>query len=373
MAIKEKTKIGLDQINFLPLGAVSKGEDEEVIVNNLDLVKEPKKEVEELKEEIEESSNKEVIENEEIDEEIDEEVDEEVDEETDEESIFSLALNGKEIDFSDESFKGINFKDPDTEDLSKFIDIVSEKLSETKLNKIFNEIPEVKGIMEFINNGGDPRQYIETMYPQFDYSKVDFDTQISENESAQEQIIRNQLQANQLEEEEINEIIEDYRAGGILEKQARRSLKTLSKMQEEYKHEMLEKQKLYFNEREEKAIQERKKIEETIEKSPSILGLKLPKTDKEDLKTYLFKPVNNEGYSQAYIDGNQMTEEERVAIAYLKMKNFDFESLVGNEAESRNAQKLLKTIKKTKSDKLTKKNANGYNTYGKIQDIKPIF
>jgi len=392
MATKEKEKVGIDQLAFLPLGAdesiATRDQEEEVIVDDTDDdeeragmedAKTPPVEQED-EEELElgaDEGTPPASENEDEDEIIDEEEIEEGDEDDEDDSpepsIFESALKGSDLELSDPSFEGINMDDPTTEDLSKFVDVVSDKISDKKLNGVFEKYPEAKGFLEFAKNGGDPRQYIETMYPQFDYSQVDFEEQVAENEAAQEQLVRTQLQAEGTETEEIDELVEDYRAGGLLAKQSKRALNKLSKLQADQQEQLVKEQEKAIEARKEAAKKQRESIETIIEDSDSIQGLTLPKTDKEDLKTYLFEPVNDQGQSQAYVDGNEMSHEERVAVAYLKMKGFDFESLIGNEAETRQAKKLKSSIKKSKDEKVTRKRDKTKRTSGKIQDIKPIF
>lgn len=394
MAKDEKEKVGLDQVNFLPLGSGEIEQPEKKEEKKEEVKVDTETDEEEIQEqEKETSSGQEDDEDLEVETEdgdppantededeeepeiIDEEEDEgdDPDEEEEEPSIFQSAIEGADLDLSDEAFKGINFDDPTTDDLSKFVDVVSDKISQRKLDSVFEQYPEAKGFLEYAQKGGDPRQYIETMYPQVDYTQVDFDEQVAENEAAQEQLIRTYLAADGTEEEEIDELVEDYRAGGLLAKQAKRSLNKLSSLQKDQQEQLIAQQEKAAEERQKAAKAQREEIETLIKKSESVKGLTLPDTDKEDLESYLFEPIDDKGRSQAFIDGQSMTNEERVAIAYLKMKGFDFESLIGNEAETRNAKKLKTSIKKSKEDKMTKKQDKQKRTSGQVQDIKPIF
>jgi len=383
---EDKKKVGLNDVNFLSLGEDSQGEEEEVIVDDDEEVTQEQPEDEdqpveqEDDDEIQEDetddgdppADEEGPEDEEIDEEQSEEDEQQQDEEDEDISIFQTAAEDIGVELEEEDLEGINTEDPTTADLSEFVDRMSDKKANRKYQDTIEEYPEVEGMLEFAKNGGDPRQYIETMHPQFDYNEVDFEEQVAGNEQAQEQLVRNHLQAQDTPEEEVDEMIEDFRNGGILEKQAKRSLNNLAKMQEYQQEQLVKQQEQAAEERRQEAQKQQQQIKSTIDESESIKGLKLPDTDKDDLKNYLFEPVNEQGQSKAFIDGQQMDEEERIAIAYLKMKGFDFETLIENEAESKNAKRIKDTIKNSKKEEVSSKKNKEKKTSGKVQDIKPI-
>jgi len=378
---KETNKVGLNDVNFLQLGEQPSDGKDETIVEDEEKENQEQEEEETPKPEEEEETETQESEtddgdtsSEETDESEKETKDEEGQEGDDEPSIFQTAAQDIGVELDEDTFGDINFDDPDQNDLAKFIEKSAKQLSNKQMDATFDEYPEAKALVDFAKKGGDPRQYIETMHPQFDYNEVNFDEQIAENEQAQEQLVRNHLAAQDTPQEEIDEMIEDFRNGGILEKQSKRSLKRLQQMQESAQEDLIAEQERKAEEAKQQAEKEQKRIRSLIDETKSFKGLKIPKTDKDDLKNYLFEPVNDDGHSQALVDGVEMSEEERVAIAYLKMKNFDFETLIGNEAETRNSKKLKDQIKKSREDEVSSsKEGKKKSKSGKIQDIKPIF
>lgn len=417
MATEEETQqqeVGLDDVNFRGLGQEPGGETKQVISSPGSLKDEegkdePEQSEEEPKDKSGNTPSGELSEEEDQDEEESEEEDtpseeeedssQESDEEqqdepsgeeeesSDEESdddesegepvgIFETTAEQLGVDLEDERFEDIDFEDPDTNDLSEFIDRASKQMSEKRWEKQVEENPEFEGFYEYVQNGGDPRQYIETMYPQVDYTQVDYEEHVAGNEDAQEQLVRNELAEQGYEQEEIEEEIEDYRNGGILERKAKRSLNKLQQWQEKQQKELVEQQKEEARRKREQQKEEQEEVKTMIDESDDIRGLNIPETDKEDLKKYLFEAVDEEGYSQAYKDGQQLTKEDQLAIAYLKMKDFDFSELIENEAESKNAKRIKDNIKKSKKDSKpsgSSKSGNNKSSQGSIQDITPVF
>jgi hypothetical protein len=219
----------------------------------------------------------------------------------------------------------------------------AEKLAEQELESIFNEYPEVKNLLEYVSLGGDTSKYMNTVFPEMDYTTVE----LTDDEKQQEALVRQELNLKGYSQEDIQAEIEDYKAGGILENKAKRALSNLKK------HQVAEKQNILENQKKEYEAQQREienfwgGVNDTISKASQFKGLSVPEADKKAFFDYLAKPVKD-GKSQRDLDVETADMETRLAIDYLLMKKFNLSNLITNKAKTLQAQSLKDRLKRSK-------------------------
>ena len=217
------------------------------------------------------------------------------------------------------------------------------KLAEQELDEIFNEHPQVKSLLEYLNLGGDPNKFMDTTFPETDYTTIE----LTDDERQHEMLVTQELLLKGYTQEDIQAELEDYKAGGILENKAKRALVTLKK------HQVAEKEAIVENQRKEFENQQREiekywnGVNDTITKSTQFKGLTIPEADKKGLFDYISKPVKD-GKSQRDLDVEASDMETRLAVDYLLMKKFNLSNLVVNKAKSLQAKSLRDRLQRSK-------------------------
>lgn len=220
--------------------------------------------------------------------------------------------------------------------LDKVLDFISDTKAIDKIEEFFSDYPEVKEFRDFVVLGGKPGDYLQTKYPDVDYSKLDI-----KDEAIQKAVVSLYYKNEGLDDEKVNKKIEKWEAAGLLEDESGEILEKLQKKQAIEQKEIVAKQKEVANKRQEEISKYWGTVSKTLKDSNTIKGLNIPIKDKESLFNYMAKPVNKNGYSQEMLDDNAMDTETKIALAYIKKNKLDLSKLIKAEAVTVKAKEKL--------------------------------
>lgn len=245
----------------------------------------------------------------------------------------------------------------DTEEgIQLLFEKAKEKATEEAVNTYFDRYPKAKELIEYQEMGGDPNKFFQTQFPEVDYSEVEFKEDDTE---MQERLVRQELkEVRGMSDEEIRAEIEDYRNGGILENKAKRSLTALKTKQAEDKNNLVEQQREQAKEYQKQVQDHWDNVKQTLSKSASVKGFKIPSKDKGPFFEYLSKPVE-ESKSAAMKAHEEADLETRLAIDYLLYKGFKLSDIIDRRAKDQNVKTLrdrmreAKTLRKKQESKST--------------------
>lgn len=253
-----------------------------------------------------------------------------------------------EDDEANYSFKGIlEYLDSESiiefdEELKKLDDdpellTVAINKSITKGIESYKEsLPEiVNELVEFIENGGDPSKYVESLYKPIDINDLDL-----EEEADQELIVREYLKALETDSKDIDELIESYKDGLILEKQAKVASKKINTLYEKQREELIKEQEQIVEHNKKKSQEYISNIETTINTSKTLAGLTIPDKEKKEFSDYLLKVNPKTGMTKYQEELNKDYVKNSVELAYLKYKNYDF-----SKAENKGKTEAVKEMK----------------------------
>lgn len=279
-------------------------------------------------------------------EEPDTENEEEDEEETEEEAATrSLVTDIREA----YGFEELQERDyPDTEEgLRALSRDAAEVMAGKSLDQLFKQFPHVQTFLEFRQNGGDPDEYFQTMYPQNDYGEMEVD---EGNISQQRRLVEEDLRVRGLSEEQIQNRVDRYEAHGILEDEAKDALDALRSHQQDEQERLIKEQEEKAEARKEE-IQKfwtgfRKRLNETSQ----VGGIPIPESEKDDLFEFLSKPATEQGHSQRdlFVMGQgeeSISDEGRLLVDYIiyNLKKHGIEGLGGiinRQASTKNAKTL---------------------------------
>lgn len=251
--------------------------------------------------------------------------------------------NEDEEDSSSYSFKAlanfladegvIDYEDSEEdEDSPELISKAVLTTAQNMLDEYKESLPEEgRKFLSYLEKGGDPKKYLNK---DTEFNAIELDLS---NEDNQKAVLKEFLKKSDYDEEEIDEILQDYEDGLILEKQAKIAQKKLVKFYEKEKEALLEKQESDLKQRQLEYQKQIDKLSSTIEGSDKLAGLEVSKADKKQLKSYMLD-TDKAGVTAWQRDLKEGGLETQLALAYLQMKKFDFSKLA-KETETKVTKK----------------------------------
>ena len=194
---------------------------------------------------------------------------------------------------------------------------------------------EAKKFLEYLEAGGDPKQYVENSQSIPNYRGLSDD--MLSKESVQKALVTDWMRLQGYSDEEIGETLEDYEESGILEKQAKRIHPKLVGKQKEYEDNILNTQK----EQHQKQIEAHKEYIESIKKSidnaEDIAGIPITKKAKDEFFKYVTES-NKEGKTKLLQD-IEADPDAQLKMAWFMYNKFDF-SKIETKAKTKVSSKL---------------------------------
>ncbi len=184
-----------------------------------------------------------------------------------------------------------------------------------------------------------------------DYSKIKIDKDTTKE--TLESLIAQDLAAMGVNKETIDLVITAAGDKDILDAKAKESLKNLKTRQEEALRQKEEKEILNAKAEQEAIIEEEKKVKGIVT-SGTLLGLNIPKEDRDALLDFIYKPVEG-NKSRRDIVNESLTLEQLLYIDYLIMKG---------KLKSVSTNSKVKTIEQLKEESDRLKKANLTNSHG---------
>jgi hypothetical protein len=198
-------------------------------------------------------------------------------------------------------------------------DLIKDTL-EAKFQEKINSLPEeVRQLVEYGQLGGnidELQQINEELEIFYDIDLEDLDT--SKN------IYKDYLIANGFEEAEADEQVTLSENSGMLEGNAKLAQKYFIKATESKKTSIIDNKNKEVEKIESERIQKEKEFKNKVLNTKEIKGFSLSNKDAETLYDFITKPVDKTGRSKFVAE---MTDEDKLAFAYLKMKGFSFKDI----------------------------------------------
>lgn len=205
------------------------------------------------------------------------------------------------------------------------LDIKNQEYIDSLESRVLRQGVTLKDLITFLDEGGDPNEFLEKTIGQVDYTNVNVITDEEDEEGSintQKLVIKDKLLLDDVSEEDIEEMLEHYENSGILEKQAKIALKTLVKKQEEEYSQMLENQKQTKLARTEYLKTQDAELKKTVLGLTKIANFDTTEKEREDFLKFLTIPVkkDNNGnlltqYQIDSVDRNKVLE-----LAFLQFK-----------------------------------------------------
>lgn len=233
-----------------------------------------------------------------------------------EESLFETIAQRLGYEFQeDETYE------EDEDGVAKFVESVSDKLADQKLNSFLDSLPPVASeFFDYLNMLGENatedkvKEFFTSVNRELDYKSIDLN-----NEDVQKSVLKTFFREAGMEDDEIKETLEDFEVGGLLKKQATIAAAKLDKRQEAKRQELLESERQADLKRKADIQEFWGNVDKTI-KTGKVQNLSIPVSEQKVLLEYMSKPTKS-GKSAMSEDLAKLTVEDRVALAvWLKNK-----------------------------------------------------
>jgi hypothetical protein len=258
---------------------------------------------------------------------------EEEEEEIEEPEVKSNEFDGFAKFLSEEGV--LDLEETDKFESEKDLAKVVDRTIKSGIEKYKESIPEDgKKFLEFVEAGGKPADFHKYYYGEATFE--DFDITSEENKKY---VITEALKLEEYSDEEIAEELALYEDTDKLDKKAEMFLKKLQKVEKQNQNLLLETQKAYAKEQEEKNKQVWDEFKKGLFDKDTIGGFKMTPKMKEDTWSYMTKIVDKkQGLTQMQIDDRE-NKDARYIYAYLLKNKWDMKSLE-KQVETKQVSKL---------------------------------
>ena len=233
------------------------------------------------------------------------------------------------------------------EGLTNFVQKISDKIADQKLNGFLESLPPVASeFFDYLQMLGENatedkvKEFFTSVNRELDYKSVDL-----YSEDVQKSVLKTFFREAGMEDDEIKETLEDYEVAGILKKQASIAASKLDKRQEAKRQELLESERQADLKRKQELQEFWGNVEQTIKKG-KVQNLSIPLAEQKSLLEYMSKPTKS-GKSVMSEDLAKLTVEDRVALAVWLKNKGNLDKYVQAAARTQRVTTLRDKIKNT--------------------------
>ena len=250
--------------------------------------------------------------------------------------------------------------------LKELTKTVATKMAIENLDTLFEKFPTVRQHLEFVQQGGDPRRFMQAHSPEVDYAGIEI---ADEDVDTQKALVQHYFSAKGDEPEFIQDRIEAYEDKGTLKTMAEKAQGALAAYQEQGRAELMQRQR-------EIAAKEQRASEEVwgqvtslVSKNDSINGLQIAQKERTKFLDYISKPVDRNGNTQRDVDSAKLTLEQQLSADYLLFKGMKLDSFIGKKAKTAGATSLRERMELNSKKAKGTKHASRSDKSSDIADL----
>jgi hypothetical protein len=256
---------------------------------------------------------------------------------------FTKVLHNKGvIDFDD--------TDEEFEESEEGIEKLVSKTVENRINKWVSALPdEYSKFLDFVQNGGNPKDFLNIYYGNHSWENFNID-----NENKQVLAVEESLRLAGETDEDIQDIVTEWKDNGTLEKRAKSALTKLQKYEVTQKTEIVNSQKELKDKKIKQEKEEFENFKNNFFKKEEIKGFKLTPKIKETVWNHL-TVVDKKTGKTAYQEALEKDEEASLLFALQSAMGFNMEKLE-KQVETKISKKfgdMLKNYSKSSKEKIS--------------------
>ena len=254
--------------------------------------------------------------------------------------------------------------DEDFEESEEGIEKLVNKTVGNRITKWVNDLPaDYSKFLEFVQSGGRPKDFLNVYYGNHSWESFDI-----EDENKQALAVEESLRLSGEDEDEIRDMVDEWRDNGTLEKRAKSALVKLQKNEAIQKQEIVEIQKQQAVKQKEAQRQYWDGFKNDLFSRENIKGFKLTPKLKEKLWDHMTAIDRSTGKT-AYQNSIDNNNEASLLFALQSMLDFDISKLE-KQVETKVSNKFGKMLKNY--SKTSKEKISGGSTYGNEDGSNPF-
>ena len=254
--------------------------------------------------------------------------------------------------------------DEDFEESEEGIEKLVNKTVGNRITKWVNDLPaDYSKFLEFVQSGGKPKDFLNVYYGNHSWESFDI-----EDENKQALAVEESLRLTGEDEDEIRDMVDEWRDNGTLEKRAKSALVKLQKNEAIQKQEIVEIQKQQAVKQKEAQKQYWDGFKNDLFSRENIKGFKLTPKLKEKLWDHMTAIDRSTGKT-AYQNSIDNNNEASLLFALQSMLDFDISKLE-KQVETKVSNKFGKMLKNY--SKTSKEKISGGSTYGNEDGSNPF-
>ena len=254
--------------------------------------------------------------------------------------------------------------DEDFDDSEEGIEKLVNKTVGNRITKWVNDLPpDYSKFLEFVQSGGRPKDFLNVYYGNHSWESFDI-----EDENKQALAVEESLRLSGEDEDEIRDMVDEWRDNGTLEKRAKSALVKLQKNEAIQKQEIVEIQKQQAVKQKEAQRQYWDGFKNDLFSRENIKGFKLTPKLKEKLWDHMTAIDRSTGKT-AYQNSIDNNNEASLLFALQSMLDFDISKLE-KQVETKVSNKFGKMLKNY--SKTSKEKISGGSTYGNEDGSNPF-
>jgi hypothetical protein len=254
--------------------------------------------------------------------------------------------------------------DEDFEESEEGIEKLVNKTVGNRITKWVNDLPaDYSKFLEFVQSGGKPKDFLNVYYGNHSWESFDI-----EDENKQALAVEESLRLSGEDEDEIRDMVDEWRDNGTLEKRAKSALVKLQKNEAIQKQEIVEIQKQQAVKQKEAQRQYWDGFKNDLFSRENIKGFKLTPKLKEKLWDHMTAIDRSTGKT-AYQNSIDNNNEASLLFALQSMLDFDISKLE-KQVETKVSNKFGKMLKNY--SKTSKEKISGGSTYGNEDGSNPF-
>ena len=254
--------------------------------------------------------------------------------------------------------------DEDFEESEEGIEKLVNKTVGNRITKWVNDLPpDYSKFLEFVQSGGRPKDFLNVYYGNHSWESFDI-----EDENKQALAVEESLRLSGEDEDEIRDMVDEWRDNGTLEKRAKSALVKLQKNEAIQKQEIVEIQKQQAVKQKEAQKQYWDGFKNDLFSRENIKGFKLTPKLKEKLWDHMTAIDRSTGKT-AYQNSIDNNNEASLLFALQSMLDFDISKLE-KQVETKVSNKFGKMLKNY--SKTSKEKISGGSTYGNEDGSNPF-
>ena len=223
----------------------------------------------------------------------------------------------------------------DYDGLANYTTAVGEQIANERLQKMFEQYPDVAEYFQYRSNNGDPLKYFEAQQAELDYNSIEID----DNLAVQKRVVIDGMRQAGFGDSEIGEMVDDLEDTGLLKKQAGRYLSRLQATQATRKEQLLAQQAEQAQQQRAEAEAYWASVQDTIN-TGNLKGLGIPQRQRGKFFDWMTNPVADNGATQRDLDRQNIDQETALAVEYLLFQGFDLKKLATSAAATQKVSTL---------------------------------